>query len=214
MTSVPHRLARRRAWPCCSRRCSRARKSPCRRSPRASPISRAPCRAERSPASRPSSPTSRPRRAVRSRCSSCRPRSPRRSSNSAFAWRMHGSWAARASMTARYLIVAKNDRRVRIEVGHGLGGRAAGRHRQPHHRPRRSLRISNWGTIDGGVEAGVDQMISVVNGEPLPEPDRKWERHSGLGHLLAAAAGGGVRRERRTARHVRPAVRIGGHRRA
>jgi len=27
-------------------------------------------------------------------------------------------------------------------------------------------------------------MIAVINGEPLPEPDRKWERSSGLGHLL------------------------------
>jgi uncharacterized protein len=40
------------------------------------------------------------------------------------------------------------------------------------------------GDFDGGVEAGVDQMISVVNGEPLPEPDRKWEHHSGLGNML------------------------------
>ena len=32
------------------------------------------------------------------------------------------------------LLVAKNDRRVRIEVGYGLGGRAARRDRQSHHR--------------------------------------------------------------------------------
>jgi uncharacterized protein len=40
------------------------------------------------------------------------------------------------------------------------------------------------GDYDGGVEAGVDQMISVVNGEPLPAPDRKWEHHGSLGNLL------------------------------
>ncbi len=40
------------------------------------------------------------------------------------------------------------------------------------------------GDYDGGVEAGIDQMISVVNGEPLPAPDRKWERHGGLGNAL------------------------------
>jgi uncharacterized protein len=82
-----------------------------------------------------------------------------------------------------YLIVAKNDRRVRIEVGYGLEGalpdaianRIITETITPHFK---------LGDYDGGVEAGVDQMISVVNGEPLPEPDRKWERHSGLGHFL------------------------------
>jgi uncharacterized protein len=82
-----------------------------------------------------------------------------------------------------YLIVAKNDRRVRIEVGYGLEGalpdaianRIVTETITPHFK---------LGDYDGGVEAGVDQMISVVNGEPLPEPDRKWERSSGLGHLF------------------------------
>jgi uncharacterized protein len=82
-----------------------------------------------------------------------------------------------------YLIVAKNDRRVRIEVGYGLEGalpdaiasRIIAETITPHFK---------LGDYDGGVEAGVDQMIAVVNGEPLPEPDRKWEHRSGLGHLL------------------------------
>ncbi len=78
------------------------------------------------------------------------------------------------------LIVAKNDRRVRIEVGYGLEGampdaiasRIVAETVTPHFK---------LGDYDGGVEAGIDQMISVVNGEPLPEPDRKWEHHSGGG---------------------------------
>src|SRR5712671_2766125 len=82
-----------------------------------------------------------------------------------------------------YLIVAKNDRRARIEVGYGLEGalsdavanRIVDETITPHFK---------LGDYDGGVEAGVDQMISVVNGEPLPEPDRKWEHHTGLGNLL------------------------------
>ncbi len=65
-----------------------------------------------------------------------------------------------------YLIVAKNDRRVRIEVGYGLEGalpdaianRIITETITPHFK---------LGDYDGGVEAGVDQMISVVNGEPL-----------------------------------------------
>ena len=81
------------------------------------------------------------------------------------------------------LIVAKNDRRVRIEVGYGLEGampdaiasRIIAESITPHFK---------LGDYDGGVQAGVDQMISVVNGEPLPEPDRQWEHHSKLGNLL------------------------------
>jgi uncharacterized protein len=98
-----------------------------------------------------------------------------------------------------YLIVAKNDRRVRIEVGYGLEGalpdaiasRIIAETITPHFK---------LGDYDGGVEAGVDQMISVVNGEPLPEPDKKWERHNGLGNSLPLllvvvfVAGGVLRR--------------------
>ena len=81
------------------------------------------------------------------------------------------------------LIVAKNDRRVRIEVGQGLEGampdaianRIIDETISPHFK---------LGDFDGGVEAGVDKMISVVNGEPLPQPDKKWERHGGLGNML------------------------------
>jgi uncharacterized protein len=82
------------------------------------------------------------------------------------------------------LLVAKEDRRVRIEVGYGLEGalpdaianRIIDETITPHFK---------LGDYDGGVEAGVDQMISVVNGEPLPEPDRKWEHHGGgIGSVL------------------------------
>jgi uncharacterized protein len=81
------------------------------------------------------------------------------------------------------LLVAKNDRRVRIEVGQGLEGalpdaianRIITETITPHFKQA---------DYDGGVEAGVNQIISVVNGEPLPAPDRKWERHGGLGGLL------------------------------
>jgi uncharacterized protein len=96
------------------------------------------------------------------------------------------------------LIVAKNDRRVRIEVSYGLEGalsdavsnRIIDETITPHFKT---------GDFDGGVEAGVDQMMSVVNGEPLPPPDQKWEHRSGLGNLLPVLlvvvfVGGGVLR--------------------
>jgi uncharacterized protein len=83
-----------------------------------------------------------------------------------------------------YLIIAKDDRRVRIEVGYGLEGALpdaiANRIISETIRPRFKA-----GDYDGGVTAGIDQMISVINGEPLPKPDQKWEgRGSGLGHVL------------------------------
>jgi uncharacterized protein len=74
------------------------------------------------------------------------------------------------------LLVAKNDRRVRIEVGRGLEGAV------PDAIANRIITDSitphfKLGDYDGGVEAGVDRILSVVNGEPLPEPDKKWEGH-------------------------------------
>jgi uncharacterized protein len=82
------------------------------------------------------------------------------------------------------LLVAKNDRRVRIEPGRGLEGALpdaiANRIITDTITPRFKL-----GDYDGGVEAGVDRIVSVVNGEPLPEPDKKWERRGGgLGNAL------------------------------
>jgi uncharacterized protein len=84
------------------------------------------------------------------------------------------------------LLVAKDDRRVRIEVGYGLEGalpdatanRIVDETIAPHFK---------LGDYDGGIEAGVKQMIAVVNGEPLPEPDRRWERHSSLHNVLPLA---------------------------
>jgi uncharacterized protein len=81
------------------------------------------------------------------------------------------------------LIVAKDDRRVRIEVGQGLEGalpdaianRIVTETVTPHFRN---------GDYDGGIEKGVDKIISVINGEALPQPDKKWERHNGIGNML------------------------------
>ena len=81
------------------------------------------------------------------------------------------------------LLVAKNDRRVRIEVGYGLEGalsdaisnRIIDETISPHFK---------LGDYDAGVEEGVKQMISVADGEPLPEPDRRWEHKGGIGNLL------------------------------
>ena len=102
-----------------------------------------------------------------------------------FAIRVEDAWklGRKGVDDGAYLIVAKNDRRVRIEVGYGLEGAlndaTANRIIDEAITPHFKL-----GDYDGGVEAGIDKMIAVINGEPLPEPDKKWEHHTGLGHLL------------------------------
>lgn len=72
------------------------------------------------------------------------------------------------------LIVAKDDRIMRIEVGRGLEGALT---------DIASSRIINdiiaplfrQGDYYGGINAGLDQMMRVVDGEALPPPDQKWK---------------------------------------
>ena len=82
------------------------------------------------------------------------------------------------------LIVAKNDRRVRIEVGYGLEGAlpdaTANRIITETIRP-----LFAQNDFYGGISAGVDQIARVIDGEALPQPDRTWHgggsrRMSGL----------------------------------
>jgi len=67
------------------------------------------------------------------------------------------------------LIVAKDDRRMRIEVGTGLEGAvtdlAANRIIEEVLRP--SFRA---GDFYGGIDRALDRLIGLVNGEPLPAP--------------------------------------------
>lgn len=81
------------------------------------------------------------------------------------------------------LIVAKDDHHVRIEVGYGLEGplpdATANRIIDEEITPR-----FKQGDFDGGIQAGVDRMLSVIGGEALPPPDHKWQGGRGLTHLL------------------------------
>jgi len=73
------------------------------------------------------------------------------------------------------LVVAKNDRAVRIEVGYGLEGVLT---------DVTSKRIISEtivprfkeGDFYGGIAGGVDQIIRVIGGEPLPTPDARSAR--------------------------------------
>ena len=75
------------------------------------------------------------------------------------------------------LLVAKDDRALRIEVGQGLEGAlpdaAANRIVEDIIVPR-----FKTGDFYGGIDAGVDAMIKVVDGEPLPPPQTQWRSSS------------------------------------
>lgn len=72
------------------------------------------------------------------------------------------------------LLVAKDDRQMRIEVGYGLEGAL------PDAIAKRIIAetitpLFKQGDYFGGINAGLDQMIRVIDGEPLPEPDQRWQ---------------------------------------
>jgi uncharacterized protein len=83
------------------------------------------------------------------------------------------------------LLVAKNDRAVRVEVGYGLEGalpdvlanRIADQVIVPRFRE---------GDFYGGVAAALDRIIDIVSGEPLPEELQRSQERSpeGLGSAL------------------------------
>jgi uncharacterized protein len=73
------------------------------------------------------------------------------------------------------LLVAKGDRAVRIEVGRGLEGALTD---AMSSRIGRDTIVPHFreGDYAGGIDAGVDRMIAVIDGEELPPPDSQWDR--------------------------------------
>ncbi len=97
------------------------------------------------------------------------------------------------------LLVAKDDRALRIEVGYGLEGaltdiaakRIVSDVIVPYFRQ---------GDFAGGIRAGVDRMIGVIDGEPLPEPSRATaggeggiEQYAPMLFIVALGLGGVLR---------------------
>jgi uncharacterized protein len=113
------------------------------------------------------------------------------------------------------LVVAKNDRHLRIEVGYGLEGVLSD---VVTHRIIDEVIAPKFkaGDFAGGISAGVDRMIGLINGEQLPAPEPEhWQAPNNfldfanpvaiffvvivagvlramLGRLLGSAATGGV----------------------
>ncbi|KWV52875.1 hypothetical protein AS156_09545, partial [Bradyrhizobium macuxiense] len=112
------------------------------------------------------------------------------------------------------LVVAKNDRHLRIEVGYGLEGVLSDviTHRIIDEDITPKFKAGDYA---GGISAGVDRMIGLINGEQLPAPEPEHWQSSNfldfanpvaiffviivagvlrgiLGRLLGSAATGGI----------------------
>jgi len=80
------------------------------------------------------------------------------------------------------LVVAKDDRKLRIEVGYGLEGALT---------DVTSRRIIDEiitpkfksGDFAGGISAGIDRIIGVAGGEPLPAPIRPQQDSDFVSHI-------------------------------
>ncbi|WP_065750966.1 TPM domain-containing protein [Bradyrhizobium paxllaeri] len=81
------------------------------------------------------------------------------------------------------LVIAKNDRHLRIEVGYGLEGALT---------DATTKRIIDEditpkfkaGDFAGGVSAGVNRIVRVADGEKLPEPEPPHWQGSGLSNYI------------------------------
>lgn len=70
------------------------------------------------------------------------------------------------------LVVAKDDRTLRIEVGYGLEGALTD---AACKRIISEIIVPRFrqGDFNGGITAGVDRMLRVIDGEPLPQPSAR-----------------------------------------
>ncbi|MDP2030507.1 MAG: YgcG family protein [Thiobacillus sp.] len=81
------------------------------------------------------------------------------------------------------LIVAKNDRKLRIEVGYGLEGVI------PDAIAKRVIAETitpyfKAGDFYGGISAGVEQLTQLISGEPLPAPAQPEDANGAGGSWL------------------------------
>jgi uncharacterized protein len=82
------------------------------------------------------------------------------------------------------LVVAKDDRTLRIEVGYGLEGALTDADCK---RIISEVIVPRFrqGDFHGGIAAGVDRILRVIDGEPLPKPgERRPAGMRGIGSIL------------------------------
>ncbi len=89
------------------------------------------------------------------------------------------------------VLIAKSDRKMRIEVGRGLEGAI------PDVYAKRIVSDVigpkfKQGDFYGGLDAGVDQIITLVDGEALPAPNNKAVGGIDIGNILPMLLFGGL----------------------
>ena len=89
------------------------------------------------------------------------------------------------------ILIATQDRKMRIEVGYGLEGPI------PDLTAKRVINEViapkfKQGDFYGGLDAGVDRLIGLVDGEPLPEPVRPAFNGKGIQNMLPLLLVGGL----------------------
>lgn len=89
------------------------------------------------------------------------------------------------------VLVAKNDRKLRIEVGRGLEGAI------PDLYAKRIVSDVigpkfKQGDFYGGLDAGVDKLISLVGSEALPAPENQAASDIDIGNILPMLLFGGL----------------------
>jgi len=87
------------------------------------------------------------------------------------------------------LIVAKEDRKLRLEVGYGLEGAI------PDAIAKRVIAetitpLFKAGDFAGGIDAGVTQLMQLIEGETLPEPVEMPNAHLDEGSFMFILFGG------------------------
>ena len=84
------------------------------------------------------------------------------------------------------LVIAKNDRHLRIEVGYGLEGALTDVTTKRIIDEEITPKFKS-GDFAGGVSAGIDRMIRVIDGEKLPAPEPvHWETPALLDYINPA----------------------------
>jgi uncharacterized protein len=89
------------------------------------------------------------------------------------------------------VLVAKDDRKMRIEVGYGLEGAV------PDLYAKRIISETmtpyfKQGDFAGGIDAAINQLIGLVEGEPLPVPSKQSVSGSQIEGLLPLLLFGGM----------------------
>lgn len=89
------------------------------------------------------------------------------------------------------VLIAKNDRKLRIEVGRGLEGAI------PDLYAKRIVSDVigpkfKQGDFAGGIDAGVDSLIGLVDGEALPAPENRAASGIDIGNILPILLFGGL----------------------